>query len=482
MIRVMPVFRIIGAVVLGLAGLMIVPLAFDIAAGDGRSSAFTYAIAINVFVGATLIIVTSGRETTELTRRQAFLTTGLAWLVAPALAGIPFVDEGRTLIDGYFEAASGLTTTGATVFTNLEETPQSILFWRAMLNFLGGIGIVVVAIIIMPILRVGGMQIFRTESSDQSDKVFSRSLDFVLWIAGVYLGLIVLCSVTYAVLGMSAFDAVAHAMTTVATGGFSTHDSSFAWFESPAIEWAAVVFMCAGALPFVAFIRSIREGNPGVLVGDVQARAYIGFILIAILLMTPSAMGALDASFADALRLVAFNTVSIVTTTGFASGDFQDWGHFAVGFFFVLMFVGGCSGSTSGGIKVYRLQILLMLAVAHLHRLVSPSRTVVVTYSTRRIGPEVEVAILTFLVAYLISAALFTLALAALGVDFVTALSGAASALGNVGPGLGEVIGPAGNYERLSDGAKLLLSLAMILGRLEFFTLLVLLTPAFWRG
>ncbi|MEQ1931990.1 MAG: TrkH family potassium uptake protein [Parvularculaceae bacterium] len=482
MIRIIPVIRILGGLTLGVAALMIFPLLLDVFDGNGASSPFIRGMVVNAFAGATLTVIAAGRDAGDLTRRQAFLTTASAWLLAPLLTGLPFMGVGLTFVEAYFESASGLTTTGATVFTNLEETPDAILLWRAMLNFVGGIGIVVIAILVMPVLRVGGMQIFRTESSDQSDKVFSKGLDFVLWITGVYIALNVICAAVYAALGMSGFDAVTHAFATIATGGFSTHDSSFAWFDSPAIEWAAVVFMCAGALPFVAFVRSIRERNPGVVLRDIQVRAFVGFVFLAALLMTPSAMRALDIPFDHAFRLVAFNAMSIITTTGFASGDFQVWGHFAIGFFFVLMFIGGCSGSTAGGIKVYRLQILLKLATAHLNRLVSPSRTVVVTYSTRRIGDEIEIAILTFLVAYLISTAVVTLGLTALGLDFVTALSGAASALGNVGPGLGDIIGPAGTYAPLPDGAKGLLALAMILGRLEFFTLLVLLMPSFWRG
>jgi trk system potassium uptake protein TrkH len=481
LIRVIPVLRILGALFMGVAGLMTIPLLMDLAGGAGANSPFVAGVVAAAFAGATLLILTGAREPGELTRRQAFLTTGSAWLLAPALAGIPLMGSGLSFVDAYFEAASGLTTTGATIYSNLEETKDSILLWRSILTFVGGIGIVVIAILVMPALRVGGMQIFRTESSDQSDKVFSRGLDFVIWIAGVYIGLNILCAGVYAALGMSAFDAVNHAMTTVATGGFSTHDASFAWFDSPAIEWAATLFMCAGALPFVAIIRTLR-GQDAAIVTDVQVRAFLAFLLVASLLLTPSVMKALDVAAPDAFRVAAFSVVSVTTTTGYAVGDFQAWGPFSVGVFFLLMFVGGCSGSTSGGIKMYRIQILIKLALAHLRRLVSPARTVVVVYSTRRVGDDIEIAILTFMVAYLVSTALVTLALAALGLDLVTAISGAAAAVGNVGPGLGPIIGPAGNYSSLHDAAKMVLALAMILGRLEFFTLLVLLTPAFWRG
>jgi trk system potassium uptake protein TrkH len=480
-IRIIPVIRILGGILIGVALLMTPPLAIDLATGVGGDSHFIPGLIISSFTGGTLLILTSGRQMADMNRRQAFLTTGLVWLVAPFFAAVPFLGKGYDFFDAYFETVSGLTTTGATVFSGLDTFTPAMLLWRSLMHWVGGIGIVVIGIIVMPILRIGGMQLFRTESSDQSDKVFGKGYELVLWIAGIYVGLTGLAFVGYAALGMPLFDALNHAMSVIATGGFSTKDASIGHFKSPQIEWATVLFMIAGALPFVAYIRAIR-GRGRALFDDVQVQGFIHFLGGVALLLAVTQAIVSGRDFAEALRMSAFHVVSIVTTTGFVAEDYEKWGAFAAGAFFVLTFIGGCSGSTAGGIKVYRLQILLQLAHAHLKRLVSPSRAIVVTYSTRRVDDEVEIAILTFLVAMLVSTALITAVLSWLGLDLVTALSGAASALNNVGPGLGPVIGPAYNFSDLPDSALAVLSFAMILGRLEFFTLLVLLTPAFWRA
>jgi trk system potassium uptake protein TrkH len=481
LLRILPVLRVLGGLLIGLAGMMAGPLAYDLFNREPSASWFIAAMAASAVVGAALLILSASREPFELTRRQAFLTTGVAWLMLPAFAAVPFLGIGLDFVRAYFEAASGLTATGSTVLVGLDSAPRGILLWRSMLQMIGALGIVVLGIIVMPFLRVAGMQLFKTESSDSSEKVFAKGLDLARWIAAIYVGLIGICAAVYAALGMSAFDAVNHAMTTIATGGFSTHDASFAYFDSAAIDWTAVAFMTAGGLPFIALIRMIRRSRAA-LVRDIQAQGYCYFLLAASLLLAITRTTTSEADFGEALRQAAFSVVSIVTTSGYATTDYQSWGAYAVGAFFILTFVGGCSGSTAGGIKIYRIQILWMLATAHLTRLVTPSQAVVVSYSTRRVTDEIEIAILTFLVAMLVSTAVITTILAFMGLDLVTAVSGAATALANVGPGLGPIIGPAGNFSSLPDGALAVLSLAMILGRLEFFTLLVMLTPAFWRG
>ena len=479
MVRFVPVFRILGGLVLGLGILMLAPFLIDFWASRRDASWFVAAVVATIFLGVTLLMLSASSEPFDLTVRQAFLATALAWTITPAIAALPLMGAGLSFADGYFEAASALTTTGATVMSGLDTSPPGLLLWRSLLQWIGGIGIIVLGIIVMPFLRVGGMQLFRTESSDHSEKVLAKGQDVVRWIAGVYVFLTLAATLTYGLLGMSVFDAVNHAMTSVATGGFSTHDASFAYFHSPALEWAGVVFMASGALPFVAFIRFAR-GRQG-LFNDVQVRAFFGFVFIvsAILALTHSTFNGVP--LGEAFRLATFHVMSIVTTTGFVTDDYQLWGQFAVGAFFLLTFIGGCSGSTAGGIKIYRLQILGKLARAHLTRLVSPSSVVVVSYSTRRVDSDIQIAILTFLVAVLASEALFTLMLAWMGIDFLTAASAVATCLGNVGPGLGPIVGPAGNFEPLPDAAKWVLSAAMIMGRLEYFTLLVMLTPAFWR-
>lgn len=479
--RALPVFRVLGWLLIGLALVMAPAMIADLASAAHDASFFMMAMVIALFAGLTLLLLGGSNEAFDITRRQAFLITGLSWLVLPVFAAVPFLGIGLTLAEAYFEATSGLTTTGATVISGLDDLSPGILLWRSSMQFVGGLGIIVLGILVMPFLRVGGMQLFKTESSDQSEKIFAKGLDLARWIAGVFIGLTVVCAILYAAFGMSAFDAVNHAMTSVATGGFSTHDASFGYFDNPAVEWTAVFFMAAGALPFVAVIRTLR-GRSDALFTDIQARGFILFLAIASLTLALHLAWTGGIGFGDALRLAAFNVVSVVTTTGYASADYQAWGPFAVGAFFLLTFIGGCSGSTSGGIKIYRIQILWKLAMAHLTRIVSPSHVVVVSYGTRRVDDEVAFAILTFLVAMLVSAAAFTLVLAALGLDLVTAVTGAVSCVTNVGPGLGPIIGPAGNFAPLPDSAKAVLAIAMVLGRLEFFTLLVMLTPTFWRG
>lgn len=471
----------LGWLIIGLSLMMTPSLIADVASVEHNASYFLIAVVTSLFTGLTLLLLSASDETFDLSRRQAFLITGLSWLILPAFGGLPFLGIGLTYIESYFEAASGLTTTGATVIVGLDSLSPGILLWRATLQFVGGLGIIVLGILVMPFLRVGGMQLFKTESSDRSEKIFAKGLDLARWIAGIFISLVMLCAILYAAFGMSGFDAVTHAMTTVSTGGFSTHDASFGYFQSPSLEWIAALFMMAGGLPFVAMIRTVR-GRRDALFTDIQARGYILFLFIASMALALNLVWTNNVAFADAIRLAAFNVISVVTTTGYASTDYQLWGPFAIGAFFLLTFLGGCSGSTAGGIKIYRIQILWKLAMAHLARIVSPSQVVVVSYGSRRVDDEVAFAILTFLVATLVSAAAFTLVLAALGLDLVTAVTGSVTCIANVGPGLGPVIGPAGNFATLPESAKAVLSIAMILGRLEFFTLLVMLTPAFWRG
>lgn len=480
MIRMTPVFRVLGGVFLGLAVFMTPPLLYDLSAGAATASYFIFTMVAAIFAGATLIALSASSEPFDLTRRQAFLTTGLAWILAPAIGAIPLLGLGVSYVDAYFEAVSGVTTTGSTVLVGLDHMSQGILLWRSLLQWIGGIGFIGLGIVVMPFLRVGGMQLFQTESSDTSEKILAKSIEVVRWIAVVYLGLTAAAAVAYGVAGMSPFDAVNHAMTTLATGGYSTHDASFGYFRSPAIEWTGVVFMVSGALPFVAYIRTLR-GRTWALFTDVQVRGFLAYLFAAwsIVAVTHSTVN--HVPFFEAFRMAAFTATSIITTTGYANTDYQLWGPFAFGAVFLFTFTGGCSGSTTGGIKIYRFQILARLAIAHLTRLLSPSQVKVVTYSTRRVDSEIAIAIQTFIGAVLISELAVSIILTWFGVDLLTALTAAATAISNVGPGLGPIIGPAGNFASLPDGAKIALTAAMILGRLEYFTLLVMLTPAFWR-
>lgn len=464
---------------------MLLPLLVAPTPLRGAGAHFVLSALATAFAGAALIALTPRVAFLELNRRQGFLITALAWTIMPAFGALPLLGYGLGLTDAYFEAVSAMTTTGSTVMSGLDDTAPPILLWRSLMQGLGGVGVIVLGIIMMPFLRVGGMQLFHTESSDTSEKIVAKAFDLAIWIFGIYVFLMFLCAACYRALGMTWFDAINHAMPSISTGGFSTHDSSFGYFKDlenyNAIIWTGTIFMISGALPFVAYIRLAR-GKAREFFTDIQLRGFLIFLALAATLIALTRTARAGVPFGDSLTHAAFNIVSIVTTTGFASEDYQLWGPFAVGAFFICTFVGGCSGSTAGGIKIYRFQILGRLAAAHLTRLVSPSRVHVVLYHERRVEDEVAFAILAFLVALLFSLMLATFIQMWVGVDFVTALTGSAQAIANVGPGLGGVIGPAGNFQSLPDVAKWVLAIMMILGRLEFFTILVLLTPAFWRS
>lgn len=441
---------------------------------------FVLAALATSFAGLVLMALSPAAAVFELDRRQGFLLTALAWTVLPGFGALPLAAHGLSYTDAYFEAVSAMTTTGSTVMTGLDSTEPAVLLWRSMMQAIGGVGVIVLGIIMMPFLRVGGMQLFHTESSDTSEKIVAKAFDLAAWIFAVFVLLVALCAAAYRALGMDWFDAVNHSLTTVSTGGFSTHDASFGYYQSKAVLWASTVFMIAGALPFVAYIRFAR-GKFQAFFTDIQMRGFLAFLAGAILLIAITRMRA-GVEPHEALASSAFNIVSITTTTGFASEDYQLWGPFAIGVFFILTFIGGCSGSTAGGIKIYRFQILGRLAIAHLTRIVSPSRIHPVLYHDRKVEDDVAFAILSFLVMLLFSLIVSTFLLSWLGVDLLSALTGSVTALANVGPGLGEVIGPAGNFQSLPSGAKWVLSCMMVLGRLEFFTVLVILTPAFWRS
>ena len=481
MIQFRPILLALGLMVCLTAVAMLVPMAVDYA--DSHSSWLIFAVSalVTLFIGVLMVLFAYDRRPVRAGLREAFLLTTLCWTLVSAFAAIPFVGLGLPAADAFFEAVSALTTTGATVITNLDGQPRGILLWRALLQGIGGLGIIVVAILILPFLRIGGMQLFQTESSDRSEKVVPRAYELVSAISGIFAGLLVACAVIFMLLGMAPFDAICHALATVSTGGFSTYDTGFGHFDSPALDGAAIVFMISGALPFVVYIKFMR-GDRLALWRDSQVRGLLGLLLIVSLIMALWLALVRGVPFGQSLRLAAFNVVSVVTTTGFANADYAAWGPFAVGVFFILLFVGGCSGSTAGGIKIYRLQVASLLTRSHLLHLISPHRIVTLLYNGRRLPEDVPFSVVAFLALYMTTIGIFTVILAAMGLDLVTALSSAATAVSNVGPGLGQIVGPAGTFTDLPAGAKWVLSFAMLLGRLELFTVLVLFRPEFWRS
>jgi trk system potassium uptake protein TrkH len=479
--RLWPAVLTLGWILLVIAageGLMAL---FALAAQDGHADVFAVTAAVTVMVAGGCILTTKGRPF-ELNFRDAALLTATSWFIVPAFAALPLIAEPVSLtpIDAYFEMVSGITTTGSTVMAGLDTTAPSVLLWRSTVQWIGGIGIIGLAIVILPFLKIGGMQLFRLESSDRSEKSMPRVRGIATAVGQIYLTLTLACFIAYWALGMTPFDALNHAMTTLPTAGYSTHDSSFGYFNSPAIEWAGVVFMLSGAMPFLAYLRLLRGGSLTERLDPQAATMVVAFAVI-VFLFSVWLHFAHDIDAATALTKSAFNIASIMTTTGFASTDYLVWGAFASTFFFVLTFVGGCTGSTAGGLKIFRFQVMYGVIAQHVRRVIRPHVVMPIRYGTRTVTDDQVASVGSFVFLYFLSFAVFALMLAALGLDAETSLSAVAQALGNVGPGIGPIIGPAGNFSTLPDPAKLVLCAAMIMGRLEILGVLVLFLPSFYR-
>ncbi len=477
-----PVLIVCGLLLLALTVAMGAPMLAEAATGGADVGPFMIAAAMSGFVGAVLTLAARG-PVEALSVRAAFLVTTVSWLALTAFAAIPFSVSSAKLsvTDAFFEAMSGLTTTGATVMRDLETRSPGILLWRAILQWIGGVGIVVTAIAVLPLLRVGGMQLFRMESSDTSEKMLPRATEIAGFIGMIYLGLTGACAVTYAGLGMSGFDAIAHAMTTIATGGFSTSSRSMGAFTDTGADMAAIVFMLAGGLPFGLYMLAVR-GQWGLAARDPQSRAFLALAIALTAMMTAYLLAAGVETELGPLRAAAFNVVSILTGTGYATADYAMWGPFAATFFFVLMFIGGCAGSTACGIKIFRFQVAIAALFAHALRMIRPNAVVRARYAGRPLPEETVRSVLSFFYVYLTLFAVLAMVLALFGLDSITALSAAATAISNVGPALGPTVGPMGDFAPLPDGAKWAMAAGMLVGRLELFTVLVLFTPSFWRA
>lgn len=483
MLDLRPIFLVIGILLIILAVFMAPPMIADLAIGHPNWRVFLVAGAVTLFAGVSFVLMNRTPDFGEITGRQAFLLTTLVWLALTMFAAMPLAlsDLGLSLAEAIFEAMSGITTTGSTVIVDLDHAPPGILLWRAILQWLGGIGIIVMSLAILPMLSIGGMQLVRAESSDLSEKILPRAAQIASAISLIYLGLTLLCASLYWWAGMTPFEAAAHAMSTIATGGFSTTDASFGAFQSPTMEWIAIVFMISGALPFVLYIQA-TNGHVMALLRDTQVRWFLGIIAASCILMVLWLVQTDRMPLAEAVRQSAFATTSLITGTGYASADYGLWGPFPVAALFFVMCVGGCTGSTTGGIKIFRFIVLNEVARNQIARLIRPHGVFVPTFNGRPLPEAAAISVMAFVFMFALSFALFAIALSALGLDYLTAMSGALSSLANVGPGLGDVIGPTANFASLPDSAKWLLSAAMLLGRLELFTVLVLFAPSFWRG
>ncbi|MGX5726551.1 TrkH family potassium uptake protein [Metapseudomonas otitidis] len=472
---------IIGLFLITLAVSMVVPmlavLAFDRTDDIG---AFSWSSLITFIVG--LALVAPGRpEHLHMRPRDMYMLTTASWVVVCIFAALPMVlIQHISYTDAFFETMSGITTTGSTVITGLDHASPGLLLWRSMLHWLGGIGFIGMAVAILPLLRIGGMRLFQTESSDWGEKVMPRSHMVAKYILVVYVALTLLGTLAFWLAGMTPFEAVNHAMSLISTGGFSTSDNSIANWKQPAVHWVAVVVMMAGSLPFTLYVATLR-GHRKALVKDHQVRGFVGFLVATWLFFGTWLWLNSDYSWPDAFRIVAVNVTSVVTTTGVALGDYTLWGSFSVMLFFYLTFVGGCSGSTAGGLKIFRFQVALVMLRTNLKQLVHPRAVIRQKYNGHNIDEEIVRSLITFSFFFTITIGAIALGLCLVGLDWTTALTGAATAVCNVGPGLGPIIGPVGNFSTLPDAAKWLLTIGMLLGRLEILTVLVLFTRGFWK-
>ncbi|HKK86764.1 MAG TPA: TrkH family potassium uptake protein [Roseovarius sp.] len=482
MIDLRPVGYVIGLMVLALGSTMVLPMLVDIAEARGHWPVFAESAVITMLVGGLVALACRNGVREGLTIQQTFLLTTGVWVALPIFGAIPFLlgaTEAR-VVDAVFEAMSGLTTTGSTVLSGLEELPKGLLLWRGILQWLGGIGIIVVAMVFLPELRVGGMQIFRTAGFDTMGKILPRATEIASRISVIYLSLTLICVLCYLASGMNAFDATVHAMTTVATGGFANYDASFGAF-GPMTEYVAVSVMMLAALPFVRFVQ-LTAGTAKPLLSDPQVRGIFVTATVLVLGLSLWQMLQMGVASEQAFRKVLFNTVSILTGTGYASTDYMTWGGLPIAVLFFTGLIGGCAGSTSCSIKIFRYQLLFASIRAQLRRIYTPHGVFTPRYQGRPIDDDVLNSVMSFFVFFIVTLGLISVILGFTGLDFVTSISGAAAALANIGPGLGEIIGPAGNFAALNDTAKWVLTAAMLIGRLELLAVYAIFTISFWRA
>ena len=482
MLDLRPVLYTLGSLICMLSAGMIVPVIIDVIAGNPDWQIFVLTMVMSFSIGGMFVLANRGTGD-ALNLRQAFLMTTLAWAVLPAFAAMPiaFSELNLSYTDAYFEAMSGLTTTGSTIITGLDNAPPGILIWRALLQWFGGIGIIVMAVAVLPMLQVGGMQVFKAESFDTVEKILPKASQISGMISGIYISLTAVAMILYLIAGMSIFDAMAHAMTVIATGGFSTSDGSIGHFDSYLIDMITLLFMIIGSIPFVLIMQLIR-GRPLIFWRDEQVQGFLKLVALLCVGVTVWLIIWKDFSLFEAFRYGSFNIVSILTGTGYATTNYAQWGSFSATLFFMVMFIGGCAGSTSCGIKIFRFQVLLKSMRSWVNHIIQPNGIFVPTYNRRPIAEDVKSSVLAFMTLFLGMFILLAVAISSTGEDWITSFSSAGTALANVGPGLGEKVGPAGNFGGLSDTAKWFMSIGMLVGRLEIFSVLVLFSPAFWRG
>ena len=465
-------------IILGIS--MIFPIIIQIIFGELNSS-FISASLITIIFG-TLFLLSNLDQDKKLNLQHAFLLTALSWISVAIFGSLPFIfsDLNLSITDSFFESMSGITTTGSTIITDLNSTPKAILLWRAILQWLGGIGIIVMAITLMPLMNVGGMQLLKISSTDGSEKILPKTKEISIRLIIIYIALTFLCALFYKIFGMKFFDSLTHSMTTIATGGFSNYNDSIGHFNNFKIEMTSMIFIILGSIPFIAYIKYL-SGTKNIFITDTQIKSFIKIIFFSILILFLYLV-IFNKSFSEiSLRSISFNVISILTGTGYVTQNFDSWGNFPLIYFLMLMFIGGCAGSTTCGIKIFRVQILYLFIKNQLKKIIYPRGVFIIKYDNNNVNEKFMASIISFIYLYIVIFFVIAALLSLIGLDFTTSISGAATSISNVGPGLGNLIGPNGNFSQLPDFSKWVLSLGMILGRLELFAILVLFLPSFWQ-
>ncbi len=476
------VFRVLGLLLMLFSITLIPPIFISIFYQDTATLAFLFSFGLILLIGI-LVWAPVYNNQQDLRTRDGFIVTALFWAVLGAAGSLPFILADSTslsIVDAVFESVSGLTTTGATVITGLDDLPKSILFYRQQLQWLGGIGIIVIAVAILPMLGIGGMQLYRAETPGpvKDSKLTPRITQTAKVLFFIYLGLTTICALCYWLAGMTAFDAIGHAFSTVAIGGFSTHDTSMAFFDSPVILVIAMVFMVLSGVNFALHYVAWRSHDIRNYFTDPEVKFYLWCLGIGIFITVAYLYFSATYNFSGSILNGSFELISILTTTGFGVADYSQWPTFLPFMLFMFAFMGGCGGSTAGGIKVMRVLMICKQGLREIHRLIHPNAVILIKVGRKPVPDRVVEAIWGFFAVYVISFTLMFLLLLATGLDFITAFSAIGACINNLGPGMGDV---AAHYGNINDVAKWILCFAMLLGRLEIFTLLVLLTPAFWR-
>ena len=476
-----PVFYIIGILLCIESITMLLPMYFDITNNNSDWQIFLFSSIITFFIGLVLYFSFRNKKN-KINLRQAFVLTVLSWIIIAFFASLPFIFSSSNLsfTNAFFESISGITTTGATVITDIDRLPQGILIWRSLLQWFGGVGIIVLALAILPTLQIGGMHLLHMEHDDPYEKTLPKIGQFILEIFLIYIFLTFICALLYFIAGMSGFDSIAHSMTTISTGGFSTHNNSFGSFNSANIEWISILFMIIGSLPFVVYLKSIH-GDWKTFFNDDQIKLFFILVFFFVGITTLWLILKYNDNVLYSIRISTFNIVSILTGTGYSSSNYNLWGGFGFTIMFIIMFIGGCAGSTTGGVKIFRLQLLFRAVKSQIKKLTHPHGVFITSFNNKSVTEDTLFSIMGFFFMYILIFILSSVCLSFLGLDFLTSLSASASAISNVGPGLGDLIGPTGNYNMIPTPAKWILSFTMLIGRLEIFTFLVLLSLVFWR-